>query len=78
MKELFFQNWKAKLTSLLIAVSIWYVIKTNLDRKLRGNYPIPGTGTVPTAPAISPVPLLEDIIPNPLAPPPVPGSSKGG
>ena len=35
MKELFFENWKAKLASLLIAMSIWYVIKSNLDKSMK-------------------------------------------
>lgn len=73
MKELFFENWKAKLASLLIAVSIWYVIKSNLDKNVR-SFPIPGTGTMPTTPSNSVMPLIDDIITNPLAPPPIPGS----
>ncbi len=75
MKELFFENWKAKLASLLIAMSIWYVIKSNLD-KSKPDPPVPGTK--PGTPSVNPGPIIEDIIPNPLAPPPVPGSSSGG
>ena len=76
MKELIFENWKAKLASLLIAVSIWYLIKSNLDKNVR-SFPIPGTGTMPTTPSINPLPLIDDIITNPLAPPPIPGSGGG-
>jgi len=77
MKELFFENWKAKLASLLIAISIWYVIKSHLEKSII-SYPVPGTGTVPSTPSIGPGPLIKDIIPNPLAPPPVPGSKSSG
>lgn len=74
MKDFFIKNWKAKLASLLIAISIWYVIKSNL---VQGNisYPVPGTD--PGTPLVDPVPAIEEIISSPLAPPPVPGSKSG-
>lgn len=74
MKDLFLNSWIAKLASLLIAVMIWYVIKSNLVQD-NISYPVPGTdpGTSP----IESVPVIEDIISSPLAPPPVPGSKSG-
>ncbi len=74
MKDLFLNNWKAKLASLLIAISIWYVIKSNLVQD-NISYPVPGTE--PGAPSVDPVPVIEEIINSPLAPPPVPGSKSG-
>ena len=77
MKDLFFDNWKAKLASLLIAIMVWYVIKSHLDNSVIG-FPVPGTGNGSAVPTETSGPeIIEDIITNPLAPP-VPGAKTGG
>ena len=37
-------NWKAKAGSLLMAIAIWYLIKSHVEQvpKGRNKYPIPG------------------------------------
>ena len=70
LKQFFVDNWKSKLISLFIAISIWYLIKSHLDAG-RQDFPIPGTTTpTPARPATGPV--LDDTLLGPLIPPPVP------
>ncbi len=69
LKQFFVDNWKSKLISLFIAISIWHLIKSHLDS---GNqsFPVPGTGiSTPSRPAAGPV--LDDTLLGPLIPPPV-------
>ncbi len=71
IKSLFLEGWIAKLTSLLIATAIWYLIKSHLDGDNK-SFPVPGTeSTVPVR--SSSVPGLEESILSPLTPP-VPGN----
>ncbi|MEO0413718.1 MAG: hypothetical protein AAF226_02050 [Verrucomicrobiota bacterium] len=61
-KEKIAENWKGKLASLVLAVVIWFLIDTHLDReKQKALPPVPGT--------------LPEIDVNPLSPigPPIPG-----
>ncbi|MFV1995910.1 MAG: hypothetical protein ACC661_10780, partial [Verrucomicrobiales bacterium] len=49
-------NWRAKIGSLLLAMAIWYLIKSHVERvpKGRNDYPIPGNNeqsSVPLPPA---------------------------
>jgi len=67
-------NWRSKLVSLLISVSIWYLINSNIGTR-DTEIPVPGTGTlVPPPPTLPSGQPLEDTILGPIAPP-VPGSS---
>lgn len=68
-RTLFLENWKGKVASLLIAIAIWYLIKSHLEAD-KPSFPIPGTST--TVPARPPGPNLDDTLLSPLAPP-VPG-----
>lgn len=43
MKGWILENWKGKITSLLLAVAIWYLIDANLRRPDRVHIPVPGT-----------------------------------
>ena len=43
MKDFFLANWKGKITSLFLAVAIWYLIDANLRRPDRIQIPVPGT-----------------------------------
>ena len=63
LKQFLVEGWKAKLVSLFIAISIWYLIKSNLDGTRR-EFPVPGT-TVPAS-------VPDDSILGPLIPAPVP------
>lgn len=72
LKTFFVENWVGKLASLLIAISIWYLIQNHLGPE-EPQFPVPGTGT-PPPPKPATVPGLEDSILSPLAPP-VPGNS---
>jgi hypothetical protein len=68
LKQFFVDNWKSKLISLFIAISIWYLIKSHLDAG-RQDFPVPGTNTpIPLRPATGPV--LDDTLLGPLIPPP--------
>jgi hypothetical protein len=31
MKRFFFENWRAKLMSLIVATAVWYLIRKNVD-----------------------------------------------
>lgn len=80
IKQFFIESWRAKLVSLFIAVSIWYLIKSHLDGE-RMDFPVPGTSpTIPARPPVGPAleeSLLGPLIPAPLpAPIPVPGGAK--
>lgn len=58
MHNLILSNWKAKITSLVLAVAIWYLIDTNLSRPDRVQFPIPGTMTpMPDSSPTSIVPI---------------------
>jgi hypothetical protein len=72
IKLFFVENWRGKVISLFIAISIWWVIKSHLDAD-RQSFPIPGTGS-PT-PRSTTAPIIDDSILNPLAPP-IPGNSE--
>lgn len=70
IKQIFLDNWKAKLTSLLVAVSIWYLIKSHLEADIQ-TFPVPGT-SAPAAPRPT-SPILDDALLGPLAAP-IPGA----
>ena len=58
MKAILLHNWKAKFTSLLLAVAIWFLIRHSIQDQLPPEIPVPGEA--PTVPSIK-------------TPPPVPG-----
>jgi hypothetical protein len=68
LKKFFVENWKAKLVSLFIATSIWYLIKSHLDSN-EPAFPVPGTGTTPAARPVT-GPVLDDTLLGPLITPP--------
>lgn len=75
VRRFFLENWRAKLVSLFIAISIWYLIKSNLDGAKR-DFPVPGTTVPATAPDAS---ILSPLIPAPVpVPVPVPGGEVKG
>jgi hypothetical protein len=69
LKHFFVDNWKSKLISLFIAISIWHLIKSHLDSGNQ-NFPVPGT-TTPTPARTATGPVLDDTLLGPLIPPPV-------
>lgn len=71
---LFVESWRGKLASLLIAVAIWYLIKSHLDAE-NPSFPVPGTTTAP-APRNGNGPDLDNTLLSPLTPP-VPGNENG-
>ena len=73
VKQLLIDNWKPKVASFLVAISIWYLIKSHLDADVQ-TFPVPGT-TAPVTPRQAPT-TLDDALLGPLAPP-IPGSEKG-
>jgi len=77
IKRFFIESWRAKLVSLFIAVSIWYLIKSNLDGTGRESFPVPGTAPA-TTPRPSTGPALEDTLLGPLIPVPAPIPVPGG
>ncbi len=81
IRRFFVESWRSKLVSLLIALSIWHLIRSHLDGERR-DFPVPGTVPVaPVRPATGPVldeSLLGPLIPVPLPSPariPVPGGA---
>ena len=73
LKALFIENWPAKLTSLLISIAIWYLIRNHLDAD-NPSFPVPGTTSPPARTSTGP--NLDDTLLSPLAPP-VPGNGGG-
>lgn len=73
INQLLIDNWKPKFASFLVAVSIWYLIKSHLDAEVQ-TFPVPGTAT-PITPRPAPT-TLDDALLGPLTPP-IPGSEKG-
>ncbi|MDA9924284.1 hypothetical protein OAK74_01140 [bacterium] len=71
IKSFFQSNWRGKLASLLVAIAIWYLIKSHLDAE-NPTFPVPGTTTAPV-PRSTNGPNLDDTLLGPLAPP-VPGN----
>ena len=48
MKQLILNNWKTKLGSVFLAMAIWYLIKSHVERlKPPTSYPVPGQGALP-------------------------------
>ena len=76
IKPFFVDNWRSKLISLLIALSIWYLIKSHLDATIQG-FPVPGTGTTVPSRTV-PGPVLDDTLLGPLIPIPAPIPVPGG
>lgn len=75
MIRTFFQtNWRGKLASLIVAIAIWYLIKSHLDAE-NPTFPVPGTTTSPV-PRPTTGPNLDDTLLSPLTPP-VPGNDSG-
>jgi hypothetical protein len=77
IKRFLVEGWKAKLVSLFIAISIWYLIKSNLDGARR-DFPVPGTTVPATVPEDS---ILAPLVPAPVpvpVPVPVPGGDNKG
>lgn len=70
IKTLVLESWRAKFLSLLIAVAIWYLIKSHLDAD-QPSFPVPGTES-PVPVRTTPGPNLDNTLLNPL--PPVPGN----
>jgi hypothetical protein len=58
MKAILLHNWRAKFTSLLLAIAIWFLIRLSIQDQLPPEIPVPGEA--PTLPSIK-------------IPPPVPG-----
>ncbi len=84
IKQFFIESWKSKLVSLLIAISIWYLIKNNLESGRR-EPPVPGTAPAAAPPRGPTSPVLEETLLSPLLPAPAPvpipvpgGEAKGG
>ncbi|MEM9015517.1 MAG: hypothetical protein AAGC68_00790 [Verrucomicrobiota bacterium] len=73
IKTFFIESWRGKLASLLIAFSIWYLIKSHLEAD-QPRFPVPGTEPRPAR--TSNGPTLDETILSPLAPP-VPGGESG-
>ena len=69
IRAIFLESWRAKVLSLLIAMAIWYLIRSHLDADTP-SFPVPGTDTPPVR--TTPGPNLDDTLLNPL--PPVPGN----
>ncbi|MEM7696992.1 MAG: hypothetical protein AAF236_01145 [Verrucomicrobiota bacterium] len=69
LKQFFVRNWRGKLTSLLIACAIWYLIRNHLGREA-DPFPVPGT-TTPAGDRNDPPSLDEALIETLTAP--VPG-----
>lgn len=70
VKLLIVHGWKGKLVSLFVALSIWYLIKSNLE-KARQDFPVPGTAPLtPLRPGTGPV--IDESILTPLIPAPAP------
>ncbi|MCF6312654.1 MAG: hypothetical protein L3J39_09410 [Verrucomicrobiales bacterium] len=46
MKTLLLNNWKAKLSSLLVAIAVWYLVKNHVNRPSMPFFPIPGSQNV--------------------------------
>lgn len=77
IREFLISNWRAKLISLFIAVSIWYLIKLNLNAE-KYDFPVPGTApTASQRPPSMPAAIDESIL-TPLIPAPVPGPVSPG
>ncbi|HQW29378.1 MAG: hypothetical protein KA152_01845 [Verrucomicrobiales bacterium] len=76
LKHFFVDNWRSKLVSLFIAVSIWYLIKSHLDSAVQLP-PVPGTGTTTPIRRV-PGPVLDDTLLGPLIPMPAPIPVPGG
>lgn len=75
LKQFLVEGWRAKLVSLFIAISIWYLIKSNLDGAKR-DFPVPGTTEPAAVPDAS---ILGPLIPAPVPVPiPVPGGDTKG
>jgi len=74
IKAMLLESWRAKLASLLIAIAVWYLIKSHLDAE-SPSFPVPGTGQ-PRPVRTTPVPGFEDTLLSPLSPP-VPGGGNG-
>ncbi len=68
IKRFFAESWLAKLVSLVLAFSIWYLVKSNLET--RHDFPVPGTA--PANASRTPGASLEDSILGPLLPAPLP------
>jgi len=45
LKSVILKNWIAKLVSLAIAMSVWYLTKSNLP-PVKEEFPVPGSDTV--------------------------------
>ena len=58
MKAILLHNWRAKFTSLLLAIAIWFLIHLSIRDQLPPAFPVPGEA--PSAPPIK-------------TPPPIPG-----
>ena len=46
MKKLLTHNWIAKITSLLVAIAIWYLVKDHAQGPSDPFFPVPGTQNV--------------------------------
>jgi hypothetical protein len=61
MKNWLLHNTKAKIASLILAVAIWFLIRSNIEDPTPPQFPIPGT-SVP-APIVDPSPIPGTAIP---------------
>jgi len=73
-KAMFVESWRPKCLTLILAVAVYYGIRTQLDPG-QPIFPVPGT--VPEAPTRPPAaPGLGDTLLNPI-PVPIPGGDSG-
>jgi hypothetical protein len=55
IKRFLVDSWRAKLVSLFIAISIWYLIRSHLE-SARREFPVPGTAPPVQVPIPIPIP----------------------
>ncbi len=75
MRNLLLNNWATKITTLLVAIAIWYLVNSS-ERQGPINIPIPGTDTGPVQgnPPINPLPPLDSTKTGSILTSPIPGA----
>ncbi len=78
IRRFFLEGWRAKLVSLFIAISIWYLIRSNVGDG-RPDFPIPGTDATGRSGSGLEESILRPLIPAPVPVPiPIPGGDAKG